>query len=864
MGSSEIEHPTHELDTSERAYAHFAAGRRGHALALIREAITQDPGNADLAFTLGSLLFDWGRYREARLAFLGSLQGGVERAALYLNLAWCCHLLNRSEEAEAFAHRAIAVDPAEVAGYLGRGSALQRLRRFPEAIATFERALELQPHNAECYESIALCQIEQAELVDAERWARRAVAASDTHPRAWITLGMALAKQQRMQEALAALGRAVALERAIDGPMNSIVDYGVVLLQTGQYEEAVAFYRAELPRTPHPGAQKNYAFALLSLGEFIEGWRQYEFRWMEEPYLSNRLDPSRPPWSGQDLVGKSILMRAEQGFGDIFQFARYAALLKARGATVILQSRPEIATLARGFRGVDQVFVAPGPAPAYDYYVHLLSIPHAMRTELATVPSDVPYLLVDEARQREWASRFAGNAFRVGVVWAGNPQHTNDRYRSMPSAALTPLFGVGGAHFYFLQKGATDAPIDPYDLAPNRTDLGPQLRDFEDTAAAIMSLDLVICVDTSVAHLAGALGRPVWVLLPAVGDFRWMKDSDRSAWYPTMRLFWQRNLGDWTDVVAHVTEQLLAVVQTGVGAMPDAGPPKSLPHHDPEIEGRPDIAEVLETYYGIVQYFPDESELARCLREYGEYRQREVELLLPWLKPGSTVLAIGAGIGVHALALARAVNDQGHLIVYEWRQPFRQVLEQNLAANRVKQFVTVMRGRLVGRVGVETDPKEYECDTLDDLCLERLDLLHVDGGVATSGFLDGAEETLWRLRPRVIIQLPGEAAFDDFAQRLLALGYRCWRMEVPLFAPRNFYRRTDDIFAGRRSLTLIALPEEANDVPFTADCVEIAGDDPRDAAAEIGATRMKKPTGLLRSLRGLLFGNSKTSRRRDS
>ena len=374
-------------DIAALAYSHSSAGRRSEAMALLRDALARTPGDAELLFALGSILFDWGRYREARPAFLRARQAGMRRSALYLNLAWTCHLVGRGDEAEAHARAAIEGDAGAIAGHLGLGAVLQRQRRYPQAIASFERALALDPASLECIESIAACWLEQKEYTSAETWARRALQANEARPRAWNTLGIALANQQRIAEALAALRRAYLIEKALGSPADSIVDYGFAMILAGHYRDAVALYRAELPHAPIPAAHAHYAFSLLALGEFAEGWRQYEFRWLQEPHLSHRADASRPPWSGQDLAGKVLLIRAEQGFGDIFQFARYAARFKAMGATVVLQARAGIAGLARGFAGVDDVFVPPTAAPTFDYYVHLLSIPDALGAVADTMPA---------------------------------------------------------------------------------------------------------------------------------------------------------------------------------------------------------------------------------------------------------------------------------------------------------------------------------------------------------------------------------------------------------------------------------------------------------------------------------------------
>ena len=465
---------------------------------------------------------------------------------------------------------------------------------------------------------------------------------------------------------------------------------------------------------------------------------------------------------------------------------------------------------------------------------------------------------MSESRQRHWADKVVAEGLKVGLVWAGNPLHSRDRYRSMQPADIAPLLDVAGVHFFALQKYATDDAPDARALPPNWTDLGPQLDDFEDTAAAVAHLDLVLCVDTAVAHLAGALGKPVWLMLPAIGDFRWIEGAERSPWYPTMRLFWQRTLGDWQDVVTCVAGELRAVVCTGASCLPpadavQAGAPQGCEEAAPHAA----IAEVVETRHGILQYFPDGSDLARSLRHYGEYRHAQVELLARLVAPGATIVEAGSGIGAHTIPLARRVGDDGHVIAYEPRALARRLLGQNLAANRAAQPVTVMRGTLAGPPD-DTATANGERETLDDLGLDRLDLVTIDGDLVPHEVLDGAAATLWRLRPRIVVQAPDAGTPGAFAQRLLALGYRCWHMDVPLFDPGNFYRRTDDIFAGRHTTALVALPEEAGEVALPETCVEITDAGSQDPVAdrEPENAQQDKPSGIVRALTGLLFDRS--------
>jgi tetratricopeptide (TPR) repeat protein len=815
-----------------QANALAQSGRYAAALALIARAIETRPNDPELQFARATTLFDWGRVREARAWFLRAAAAGMQRTALHLNLAWSSHLLGLPEKAERHIRQAIASDPASVSGHFGLGAVLQRLGRFPEAIQSFERALELSPGYVECLASIATCKLEQRDYAGSETWARRAIAAAPERPQAWNTLGVALANQERYAEALEALQRAGAAELASGSPIESIVDHGFAMILTGQNEAAAQLYRKELPRVPNPSAHGHYAFALLSLGQFREGWQQYEFRWLQDSHLAHRPQFAQPVWAGQSLVGKTLLLRAEQGFGDIIQFARFAPAFKAMGATVVLQVRSEVTELARGFAGVDHVFAPPTPAPPFDYYLHLMGIPHALGIELDTIPAPVSYLRTTPRKVAEWAARISDPELKVGLVWSGNPAHTRDRHRSIPFERLTPLWAVQGVRYFSLQKQPKPSDVEQYPPAPTMHDCGPEFKDFEDTAAVIANLDLVICVDTAIAHLAGALGKPVWLMLPAIGDFRWIHGQEGSPWYPSMRLFWQRRLDEWDDVIARVRgalEDAIRARATGEWSQPlplaALGPVAPAAQHPipatADADESPDIARVVETRYGIIQYLPGTDRMARSLAWYGEYLQPQLDLIQRLLPTGAHALEAGCGIGGHAVQLARWVGDNGQLFLFETRPLVRRLLQQNLQANQVLTGVTMMRRALAGPDAtgedrgmegdeIATDSIKQHSDTIDDLLLERLDLIKIQAGEPTSAILAGARESLWRLRPRIFAEALDEADLVNLGGFLQAFGYRCWRFACPLFTPSNFNRRDRDIFEGQVSLALLAIPEEAD------------------------------------------------------
>ncbi|MGC1817197.1 MAG: glycosyltransferase family 9 protein, partial [Casimicrobiaceae bacterium] len=512
-----------------------------------------------------------------------------------------------------------------------------------------------------------------------------------------------------------------------------------------------------------------------------------------------------------------------QGFGDAIQFIRYARRLKDLGARVIFDTFQGFDEISRDFEGVDQVLVE-GTLPRFDYRIPLLSLPRVFGTDLASIPATVPYVNVRPSYLDRWTHRIpAVREIKVGLVWAGNPKHQRDRQRSIPLATLAPLFGVEGVRFHSLQKSPTAAAeiaASGFDLV----DLGPDLDDFSDTAAAISRLDLVISVDTSVAHLAGALAKPVWLMLPRPPDWRWMLEGSRSAWYPTMRLFRQREVNRWEPVAEEVGQALRERVRMAGGEASGSAPmtPVTIAQRsgaqpgaaEPQADAQPPkLCRVTEARYGIVQYVPDAGEAAEGLRHYGEHRHAELALMARFIRPGGWVLQVGAGIGVDSLFLSQAVGDAGHLLAYESDPLLHQLAYQNLAANRVRN-ATLLR-RYLGR-GPAQDPAGGRAgalaaslpDWIDGLRLERLDWIRINDGRSAPTVLAGAVDTLWRLRPWIFVSAHSDAESNAVAATARDHGYQSWRFDVPLFNPDNYNRRSDDIFSGRHAQGALCIPEE--------------------------------------------------------
>jgi len=435
------------------------------------------------------------------------------------------------------------------------------------AEACFRAALQLAPDLAEVHANLGYLLDERGAGAEAEACYERAITFNPNLSQVHLNFGSLLASHKRLVEAEAAYTRAILLEPGSPAGWSNL---GGLYAGMKRDAEAELCCRQAMALDAHYAkARFNLGYVLLRQGRFEEGWLCLEARdWYAA--LQSHLDC--PRWQGESLQGKSLLIGFEAGHGDMIQFGRYAAVLKRQGATrITFLSHPALKTLFATLDGVDQViaFDEQVPSTGWDCWTPLMSIPLYCQTRLDNIPADIPYLQASAGRMGRWRAQLPMEGLRVGLVWKGNPKFENDADRSLPDlAVLLPLGQVAGVHFISLQKGAgEDQALCPPDGLP-LVHWGSQIEDFSDTAAMVANLDLVICVDTAIAHLAGALGKPCWVLLPDYKtDWRWLDVRTDSPWYPgVMRLFRQSGLGNWAPVVAEVKVALEAFVQTHLSA----------------------------------------------------------------------------------------------------------------------------------------------------------------------------------------------------------------------------------------------------------------------------------------------------------
>jgi len=438
-----------------------------------------------------------------------------------------------------------------------KGNRLMETGDVADAEACFKQAVQMSPDFAEAYANLGLLLAKRGDTAAAEHHYQRSIELAPGYSETHLNLGALFASAKRYDEAEAAYRRAITLNPASPAGWSNL---GVLFACHAREVEAEHCHRTAIALdASYAMARFNLSYLLLRQGRFEEGWQCLEARnW----YAGLMPHLNCPRWQGESLFGKSVLLSLEAGLGDVIQFCRYAALLKEQGALVItLICHPPLKALLESLESVDAVipYDEPIPESGFDYWTPLLSLPYHCKTRLDTIPATIPYLQAPADRIEKWAALLPGDGLRVGLVWKGNPLFENDADRSLPGLEVfAPLWEVAGVRFICLQKGAGEheAVHPPGGLA--LIDLGTHLTDFADTAAAISGLDLVISVDTAVAHLAGALGKPCWVMLPDYkADWRWLKDRSDSPWYPgIMRLFRQPSMGDWTTVVAEMSSAL--------------------------------------------------------------------------------------------------------------------------------------------------------------------------------------------------------------------------------------------------------------------------------------------------------------------
>jgi tetratricopeptide (TPR) repeat protein/ADP-heptose:LPS heptosyltransferase len=563
-------------------------GQYDEAIIAYKKALEINPAMYNIYYNMGNIFRDKGQLDEAILHYKKTIQLNPGFEGAYRNLGNIFQQKGLFDESIEFYQKVLQLNPNLADVYSSIGSVLTQKGKLNEAITYYQKALQLDPNYTAAYNDIGIILIENGKFEEASSFFMKAIELEPGFALAHNNLGTTLQYKGLSEKALFHYRKAIEIDPAIADAYNNIggilkdkgqideaVEYfqkalqlnpafaeaynniGIVLSEKGNFDEAITYYQKAIKLKPHlSNAHLNMSFIMLSYGDFNNGWKEYEWRLkINAPYLK---DFSQLLWDGSDISGKTILLYTEQGYGDAIQFIRYVPLVVQRGATIIVECQKELVSLFQNVEGIEQVISIGEQLPAFDVHCPLLSLSLKFNTTIDTIPAEIPYIKVNPFSIQKWKDKLSDDnlKLKVGLVWAGSRAHKNDRNRSFSLDTFAPLAQFDNVVFYSLQKGdGSEQAKSPPD-GMKFIDYTDEIHDFSDTATLIMNLDLVISVDTAVAHLAGALGKTVWTLVTFAPDWRWMLNREDSPWYPTMRLFRQPSYGNWKSVIDNVKEKL--------------------------------------------------------------------------------------------------------------------------------------------------------------------------------------------------------------------------------------------------------------------------------------------------------------------
>lgn len=537
--------------------AYQAVGQLENAIASYKHAIALNPNDADIHSNLANSLRKSKRTDEALISYKQATILMPLNAELHNNLGAALQEQGKFGEAILSYRQAITLNPKFAKAHNNLGTTLRKEHKIEDAIKCFSDAIKLNPDYAEAYYNLGSALHTSSRFDEAIDAFKKAIIIKPHYAKAHYNLGNTLMEQNNFDDAVTSYRQAITIKPDYVIAHNNL---GTILQEQGKIDKAVESYSHAIRLKPdYAEAHLNKALASLLNGDLKNGWQEYEWRLRTKGY--EHRDFNHPMWDGKPLNGKTILIHTEQGFGDTIQFMRYLPMVQAQGGRVIFECLQNLICLLKSSIGFDKIIEKkPTGKLSEEFNVHvpLLSLPGLFNTALDTIPSDVHYIAADSALIEQWRLRFKDDhKCKVGIVWAGNPNHTKDRTRSCSLSDFATLAGIPGFSFYSLQKGSPSIEADKWPGGEKIIKLDNEINDFADTAAIIANLDLVISVDTVVAHLSGAMGKPVWTLLPFVPDWRWLMNRTDSPWYPSMRLFRQTQSNDWAGVLVQVKDELI-------------------------------------------------------------------------------------------------------------------------------------------------------------------------------------------------------------------------------------------------------------------------------------------------------------------
>lgn len=753
--------------------------RLAESIAHQRQALALRPNDPNVHYNVAIALYEDGQIEAAIEQYQRVVDLQPDHANAHHNLGLA--LFRQGDRVGAIGHhrRAIALVPHHASAHNSLGVALLGQNQVEDALQCFQTAIDLKPDYASAHDNLGTALQRQGKLVDAIAAYQTAIALKPDAANAYSNLGTALKEQGNFPDAIAAFETAIRLQPDHADAYNN---YGGTFVELGQYDAAIDCYEQAIRHKPdYADAHLNLGIMLLMQGHYQRGFVEYHWRWKTTQCPDLRYPQAL--WDGSPLQGRVILLTAEQGFGDTIQFARYAPLVAASGGVVVMACQKPLERLLGTLEGLDHCVDRDQTDVQTHVHCPLLDLPLLLGTTIATIPAQVPYLHPPE---QHWELPAVPHTrLKVGIVWASNPANSTSSKRSCDLDAFLPLLEIPAVAFYSLQKDVSEA--DATRLAElSIQNLAPYLEDFAETAAAIVQLDLVITVDTAVAHLAGALAHPVWTLLPFSADWRWLTDREDTPWYPTMRLFRQSQPGDWVGVFQAVQVALQAIVR-----QPNALTPFKLDSGAVSLPAP--VATVLSPkpcQHGSLIYYAGDRGVGDALEMSGEWRSGEINLLQHLVQPRDWVAEVGAGIGAQTVYWAKAVGRSGRVLAIEPQRLLFQTLCTNLVLNRHQNVYAypVALGAAPGFQPLVTptycwplpsqppQTEQVQVVTLDSFGLSQCRLLKLNLSRAQE-LLSGATQTLQRCQPIVYWSVPTKDA-GPFSL-LQELGYELYRHPLP-------------------------------------------------------------------------------------
>jgi tetratricopeptide (TPR) repeat protein len=539
---------------SNQALIFKAQGDIKSAIASYDAAIMAAPDNMELYDALARLYVDIGQHQKAIECLETALRINNNHIPTLLAVGSMSLKMGQEKTAIKVFKKILVIFPNNIQALMSMGLCLQRMDLHCESIGYYRKILSLEPANVQAYTNLGVAYKRIEEYEPALECYKKAIELAPNIDYLHFNLGGTYAMLNQYDAAISSYKRALELNPRSANILNGL---GFTLQNMGKLEEAVGYYGQAIELDPnHVDAHLNNALANLIMGNLVVGWQEYEWRW-KKAELAPLLDKiTQPWWMGSSLAGKTLLVMGEQGFGDSILFSRFLELIQKEGGRVLFICRHELLRLFKQLPSIDRL-IRRGEVPEqYDYFIPLLSLPRVFGSRLETLPANIPYLKANVEDINRFKPFFQGkeDKLKIGICWSGSPTNVSARYRSCQFADFASLFDVPNTQFYSLQKsiGVGDAPAHTAVI-----DVGNHLMDFADSAAVVEQLDLIITIDTAIGHLAGAMGKPVWMVLSSVNNWPWIWHRDDSPWYPTVKLFRQEILNDWTTVFAQVKQALL-------------------------------------------------------------------------------------------------------------------------------------------------------------------------------------------------------------------------------------------------------------------------------------------------------------------